>query len=85
MFRQGLMLMAVLGLAGVNAPSASADLCFRYGSGGGTMVARKAKLPAPDTCKTLAFFESGGKAGCGNRVGLHGSERRHRDHPLQLR
>jgi hypothetical protein len=37
---------------------AQADLCFRYQkSGGGTLVARGATLPAPDTCQTFAFFE----------------------------
>jgi hypothetical protein len=50
-------------MAGVTAPAARADLCFRYGSGGGTLVARKAALPAPDNCRPLAFFEKGGLAG----------------------
>jgi hypothetical protein len=52
------MLMATLGLVCVNAASASADMCFRYGSGG-TQVSKGATLPAPNTCTVLAFFEDG--------------------------
>ena len=63
MLRQGLMFATVVGFAGLDAPSARADLCLHYNSGGGTEVARKATLPAPDTCRPLAFFESGGLAG----------------------
>ena len=63
MLRQGLTFLAMLGLAAVHAPGARADLCFRYGSGGGTLVAKGAAVPAPNTCRTLAMFESGGSAG----------------------
>ncbi|MFO1038341.1 MAG: hypothetical protein U1E45_16005 [Geminicoccaceae bacterium] len=75
MLRPTLLLVAVLGFGAVQAPDARADLCFRYGSGGGTLVARKVALPAPDTCKPLALFESGGTAGsatgsiCADRSG----------------
>jgi hypothetical protein len=58
-----MFMIAVVTLAGVAATEARADLCFRYGSGGGTLVARKAALPAPDTCRPLGFFERGGLAG----------------------
>ena len=57
------MLMATLGLICVNAASASADMCFRYASGGGTLVAKGATLPAANTCIPLAFFEDGGLQG----------------------
>jgi hypothetical protein len=35
-------------------------MCFRYltaATAGGTLVAKGAKLPAPNTCETLALFE----------------------------
>jgi len=57
------MLMATLGLICVNAGGASADMCFHYGSGGGTLVAKGATLPAANTCVPLAFFEDGGLQG----------------------
>ena len=65
MLRRGLTLMAALGLFGAKAPGAQADLCFRYGSGGGTLVAKGAQLPDPNKCRTLSFFEEGGAAGAG--------------------
>ena len=41
-----------------------ADMCFRYQkTGGGTLVAKGAKLPAVNTCEPLPMFESGGLAG----------------------
>jgi hypothetical protein len=55
--------MATLGLICVNAASARADMCFRYSSGGGTLVAKGATLPAVNTCVPLAFFENGGLQG----------------------
>jgi hypothetical protein len=63
MFRKGLMFMAALGLIGASVPSAQADLCFRYESGGGTLVARGGELPQPNECRTLPFFEVGGYEG----------------------
>jgi hypothetical protein len=56
------MFIATLGLICVNAGSASADMCFRYGSGG-TLVAKGATLPAANTCVPLAFFEDGALQG----------------------
>jgi hypothetical protein len=41
-----------------------ADMCFRYQkTGGGTLVAKGAKLPAVNTCEPLPMFEFGGLAG----------------------
>jgi len=57
------MLIATLGLICVNAASASADICFRYANGGGTLVAKGATLPAANTCISVAFFEDGGLRG----------------------
>jgi hypothetical protein len=54
---------AVIGLSLANPPDARADLCFRYGSGGGTHVARDATLPKEGTCQVLALFETGGRIG----------------------
>jgi hypothetical protein len=51
-------------MTAIVAPDARADLCFRYQlTGGGTLVARGAKLPAVDTCEPLAMFENGGYFG----------------------
>ena len=57
--------MIVLTLASLAfVESARADMCFRYQtSGGGTLVAKGAKLPAVNTCEPLAMFENGGLAG----------------------
>jgi hypothetical protein len=63
MLRKSRMLMAILGLICVNAASARADMCFRYASGGGTLVAKGATLPGANTCVPLAFFEDGGLQG----------------------
>ena len=57
---------AVIGLSLANPPNAGADLCFRYGSGGGTAVARDATIPKQGTCQALALFETGGRAGAAN-------------------
>jgi hypothetical protein len=63
-----LLSAAVIGLSLANLPDAKADLCFRYGSGGGTQVAKGAKLPEPGTCQPLALYEvePGGRAGAAN-------------------
>jgi hypothetical protein len=64
MLRKGLLLVTALGLVIVSSPVARADMCFSYKkSGGGTLVAKGAKLPATNTCETLALFESGGQGG----------------------
>jgi hypothetical protein len=57
---------AVIGLSLANPPNARADLCFHYGSGGGTLVARDATLPKQGTCQPLALFESGSLIGAAN-------------------
>jgi hypothetical protein len=55
------MLVTTLALICVNAASANADICFRYGSGGGTLVAKApTTLPAAQTCEAFGFFENGG-------------------------
>ncbi|MGJ0507923.1 MAG: hypothetical protein ACR652_12545 [Methylocystis sp.] len=46
----GLVLAASLG--------AKADICFQYKTGGAPLVAKGAKLPAPNTCVPLAIFEA---------------------------
>jgi hypothetical protein len=59
-------LIVALALVGASAASAQqvGDLCFRYESGGGTLVARRSGgLPEPDHCKPLQFYEDGGLAG----------------------
>jgi hypothetical protein len=64
MLRKGLMLMVALGLIGSGALSARADLCFHYTvSGGGTNVAKGAKIPQKNTCEPLAMFEPDGLMG----------------------
>lgn len=57
---------ASIGLSLALAPDAKADLCFRYGSGGGIHVARDATPPKEGTCQALALFESGGRIGAAN-------------------
>jgi hypothetical protein len=57
---------AVIGLSLANPPDARADLCFRYGSGGGTLVAKDATLPKEGTCQPLALFEN---TDPGSRIG----------------
>jgi hypothetical protein len=67
MLRKGLLLVASLGVVFIGVPNAKADLCFRYAkSGGGTLVARGAQLPASGNCQPLALFESGGLIGAAN-------------------
>ena len=68
MFTKGLLLTAAVGIVIGSTPNAgAADLCFRYTkTGGGTLVARGAAIPARDTCEPLALFESGGGAGAAN-------------------
>jgi hypothetical protein len=46
-----------LGLVVAGAPSARADICFQYTTGGAPVVAKGAKLPAPNSCEPLALFE----------------------------
>jgi hypothetical protein len=59
---------ALIGLSLANPPDAKADLCFRYGSGGGTLVAKGATIPREGTCQSLALYEvqPGGRAGAAN-------------------
>jgi hypothetical protein len=57
---------AVVGLSLANPPNARADLCFHYGTGGGTLVARDATLPKQGTCQPLALSESGSLIGAAN-------------------
>jgi hypothetical protein len=62
-----ILLSAVVTLSLANPPDARADLCFRYTkSGGGTAVAKDAKLPEPGMCQSLALFEVGGSLGAAN-------------------
>ena len=66
-FAKGLLLVVSLGVVFIGVPNAKADLCFRYAkSGGGTLVARGAQLPASGNCQPLALFESGGLIGAAN-------------------
>lgn len=57
---------AVIGLSLANPQDARADLCFQYGSGGGTLVGRDATLPKEGTCQPLALFETGSRIGAAN-------------------
>ncbi len=67
MLRNGLLLITSLGFVFLSVPNAKADLCFRYAkSGGGTLVALGAQLPANNSCQPLALFESGGLIGAAN-------------------
>ena len=50
---------AVIGVSAANLSDAKADLCFRYGSGGGTLVAKNAKPPEQGACQPLALYEVG--------------------------
>jgi hypothetical protein len=85
MLRKGLLLVTALGLVTVSSPVARADMCFSYKkSGGGTLVAKGAKLPATNTCETLALFESGGLGGA-NRLDLHGQRYFHDYLPSHIR
>jgi hypothetical protein len=57
-----------LGLVVASAPSAGADICFQYGSGGGPLVAKAMALPAPNSCLPLALYENGGREGAANAM-----------------
>lgn len=57
------MLMTTLGFICLGAASASADICFNYGSGGGILVSKEVTFPARNTCRPFGFFESGGLNG----------------------
>jgi len=58
MLRKGLPLIAALALVSASATSAQAGLCLRFSkSGGGTLIAKGATLPAPQTCQMLPFVE----------------------------
>lgn len=50
-------IVTALGLLSASMPSARADICFHYGSGGGIAVAKGAKLPAPNTCIPATLVE----------------------------
>jgi len=50
---------AVIGLSLANPPDARADLCFRYGSGGGILVAKGVTIPNQGMCRSLALYEVG--------------------------
>ena len=53
-----LLSVAVVGWSLANLPDAKADLCFRYSTGGGILVAKGVKLIEPGTCQPLALYES---------------------------
>jgi hypothetical protein len=73
MTRSRLTLLPLLGIAFACPTAARADLCFRYQkSGGGTLVAKNARLPAPNACESLAMFEVEGKDGPSTK-GLEGA------------
>ena len=63
MLRKSLLFIGTLGLVIASPLAAKADICFRYQTGGGTLVAKGANLPARNTCENLAMFEVGGLAG----------------------
>src|SRR5437667_11172654 len=74
MLRRGLPLIAAFGLVIASPPGAKADLCFHYkNSGGGTLVARGAKLPAINTCEPLALYEREGQPPSPINHGLEGA------------
>ena len=51
-----------MALVMASAPRASADMCFHYkNSGGGTLVARGAKLPPANGCQSFALYEREGQ------------------------
>ena len=64
MLPKGLLIIAALGPIFAS-PSARADICFQYGTGGGIIVAKGASLPAPNTCLPVALVEQveGGRIG----------------------
>ncbi len=64
MFRKGLLLIASLGPIFTNV-GVRADICFQYGTGGGVVVAKGAKLPAPNACTPVTLVEQfeGGRIG----------------------
>jgi hypothetical protein len=67
MCRNGLVVLASVGIFLTAVPNTKADVCFRYAkSGGGTLVALGAQLPANNTCQPLALFEVGGLIGAAN-------------------
>jgi hypothetical protein len=62
MLHKGRLLIVALALIDASAASAQqgGDLCFQFGSGGGTLVARRfGQLPADAHCKPLQFYEDG--------------------------
>jgi hypothetical protein len=72
--RRAMPLASAAALSLVVSTAAHADLCFRYTkSGGGTVVARGAKVPAPNTCITLALYEVDGRYGKGLQGAATGS------------
>jgi hypothetical protein len=64
MLPKGLLIIAAMGLVFAS-PSARADICFQYGTGGGIIVAKGASVPAPNTCIPVALVEQveGGRIG----------------------
>ena len=56
MLPKGLLIIAAMGLVFAS-PSARADICFQYGTGGGIIVAKGASVPAPNTCIPVALVE----------------------------
>jgi hypothetical protein len=50
--------ITALGLVVDSAPGVRADICFQYQTGGAPVVAKGAKLPAPESCEPLALFEA---------------------------
>ena len=74
MLRPIFFITAAFGLVVASAPGARADMCFHYkNSGGGTLVAKGAKLPPVNTCEPLALYEREGQPPSPFTHGLEGA------------
>ncbi len=63
MLRKTLLLIASLAPAIAIMPGARADICFEYGTGGGTSVAKGAKVPPVNTCIRVTPVDLGARLG----------------------
>lgn len=65
MLRKGVLLTAFLLPIVDSTPSALADICFQYGTGGGISIAIGAKVPPVNTCTPVSLVEQiyGGRLG----------------------
>jgi len=63
LLRKTLLLIASLVPAIAITPGARADICFEYGSGGGTSVAKGAKVPPVNTCIRVTPVDLGARLG----------------------